>query len=162
MLIRANFVDGKLQGAPLPTAGNQGTIITVEDLFFNMSVRKKALRSPAEEYQKISEVVGKYAVHNSKVGFALRKSTANNDIRTPPDSNHVENIRIVYGNSIARELVEFEMGNELLRFKAEGHMTNVNYSSKKFIFLLFINHRLVDCHSESEVFFFSKNKSRRF
>ncbi|XP_068915087.1 DNA mismatch repair protein Mlh1 [Tenebrio molitor] len=144
---KANFVDGKLQGAPLPTAGNQGTIITVEDLFFNMSVRKKALRSPAEEYQKISEVVGKYAVHNSKVGFALRKSTANNDIRTPPDSNHVENIRIVYGNSIARELVEFEVENELLRFKAEGHMTNVNYSSKKFIFLLFINHRLVDCQN---------------
>jgi DNA mismatch repair ATPase MutL len=124
-----------------------------------MSVRKKALRSPAEEYQKISEVVGKYAVHNSKVGFALRKSTANNDIRTPPDSNHVENIRIVYGNSIARELVEFEMGNELLRFKAEGHMTNVNYSSKKFIFLLFINHRLVDCQSESEGIFFCRKIS---
>lgn len=33
-----------------------------------MTVRKKALRSPAEEYQKIAEVVSKYAIHNSHVG----------------------------------------------------------------------------------------------
>ncbi|XP_044272404.1 DNA mismatch repair protein Mlh1 [Tribolium madens] len=144
---KAQFVDGKLQGSPLPTAGNQGTIITVEDLFFNMSVRKKALRSPAEEYQKISEVVGKYAIHNSKVGFGLRKSTENNDIRTPPDSTCVENIRIIYGNSIAREVVDFELQNDILNFKARGHMTNVNYSSKKLTFLLFINNRLVDCNN---------------
>ncbi|XP_063916491.1 DNA mismatch repair protein Mlh1 [Zophobas morio] len=144
---KANFVDGKLQGAPLPTAGNQGTIITVEDLFFNMDVRKKALRSPAEEYQKISEVVGKYAIHNASVGFALRKSTENNDIRTPPESTRVDNIRTVYGNIIARELVEFQVENDLLKFKARGHMTNVNYSNKKFTFLLFINSRLVDCHN---------------
>ncbi|EFA08028.2 DNA mismatch repair protein Mlh1-like Protein [Tribolium castaneum] len=144
---KAHFVDGKLQGAPLPTAGNQGTIVTVEDLFFNMSVRKKALRSPAEEYQKISEVVGKYAIHNSKVGFGLRKSNENNDIRTPPDSTCVENIRIVYSNTIARELVDFELENDILKFKARGYMTNVNYSSKKFTFLLFINNRLVDCNN---------------
>lgn len=66
---RASYVDSKLQGAPKPTAGNQGTIITVEDLFYNMTVRKKALRSPAEEYQKVTEVVSKYAVHNADVGI---------------------------------------------------------------------------------------------
>lgn len=53
---------------PKPTAGNQGTQITVEDLFYNMAVRKRALRSIPEEYQKISDVVGKYAIHNAKVG----------------------------------------------------------------------------------------------
>lgn len=113
-----------------------------------MNVRKKALRSPAEEYQKISEVVGKYAIHNSKVGFALRKSNENNDIRTPVNSDCVENIRIVYGNNIARELINFETENNMLKFKAKGYMTNVNYSNKKFIFLLFINNRLVDCLSK--------------
>lgn len=33
-----------------------------------MKVRKNALRSPAEEYQKISDVVSKYAIHNATVG----------------------------------------------------------------------------------------------
>lgn len=143
----ATYVDGKIQGNPKPVAGNQGTIITVEDLFYNMTVRKKALRSPAEEYQKISDVVSKYAIHNSKVSFSLKKSGENNDVRTPSNSNTVENIRIIYGNSIARELVEFSLDNEPLSFKAKGFITNVNYSSKKIIFLLFINHRLVDCQS---------------
>lgn len=132
----------------MPTAGNQGTIISVEDLFFNMNVRRKALRSPAEEYQKISEVVGKYAIHNAKVGFALRKTAENNDIRTQPGSNCTENIRIVYGNIIARELIEVDMKNENLKFNLHGYISNVNYSTKKFNFLLFINHRLVECSSE--------------
>ncbi|KAL3286344.1 hypothetical protein HHI36_000852 [Cryptolaemus montrouzieri] len=142
-----SYIDGKLQGPPKPIAGNQGTIITVEDLFYNMFVRKKALRSPAEEYQKISEVVSKYAIHNANVSFSLKKSGENNDIRTPLNSNHVENIRIIYGNLIARELIQFSCENDALGFKANGFVTNVNYSSKKMMFLLFINHRLVDCQN---------------
>lgn len=65
---RASFEDGKLKSNPVPSAGNQGTIITVEDLFYNMNVRKRALRSPVEEYQKVADVVGKYAIHNSNIG----------------------------------------------------------------------------------------------
>lgn len=67
-----------------------------------MSVRKRTLRSPAEEFQKISDVVGKYAIHNPKVGFALKKQGENNTIRTPVHSNIVDNIRTIYGNNIAR------------------------------------------------------------
>nr|CAI5844906.1 unnamed protein product [Callosobruchus analis] len=94
--------------------------------------QKKALRSPAEEYQKISDVVS----------FALKKYSENNDIRTRPKSSHVENIRTIYGNLIARELIEFSIDNPQFKFKANGYMTNINYSTKTFQFLLFINHRL--------------------
>ena len=65
-LSRASYSDGKLlplrPGAPAEPkacAGNQGTQIVVEDLFYNMPMRRKALRSPAEEYNKIADVVGK-------------------------------------------------------------------------------------------------------
>ncbi|CAG9770714.1 unnamed protein product [Ceutorhynchus assimilis] len=144
---QAEYCDSKLKAAPKPLAGNQGTIITVEDLFYNMNVRRNALRSPAEEYQKISDVVSKYAIHNASIGFALKKHGGNNDIRTPNNSNHTENIRLIYGSSIARELVEFSLTNDNLQFTCKGLMTNVNYSTKKFQFLLFINHRLVDNQS---------------
>ncbi|XP_060532921.1 DNA mismatch repair protein Mlh1 isoform X2 [Cylas formicarius] len=147
MFALIKYSDGKLCAPPKPLAGNQGTIISVEDLFYNMTVRRKALRSPAEEYQKISDVVGKYAIHNASVGFALKKSGDSNDIRTPIGSNPTDNIRIIYGSGIARELIEFDMENDQLKFKVKGFMTNVNYSTKKFQFLLFINHRLVDCQS---------------
>ncbi|XP_028130012.2 DNA mismatch repair protein Mlh1 [Diabrotica virgifera virgifera] len=144
---QAKYIDSKLQGTPKPLAGNQGTIITVEDLFYNMNVRKKALRSPAEEYQKVADVVSKYAVHNAPIGFALKKSNDGNDIRTPQNSTTVDNIRILYGNGIAKELLEFSMENQQFQFSAKGYISNVNYSPKKFQFLLFINHRLVDCQS---------------
>ncbi|KAK4878024.1 hypothetical protein RN001_010530 [Aquatica leii] len=143
---KASFVDGKLKQGPTAIAGNQGTLINVEDLFYNMSVRRSALKSGAEEYQKVSEVVGKYAIHNVAVGFGLKKFGDHNDIRTPPNSNYIDNIRTIYGNLIARELINFNVDNDVYKFKAHGYMTNVNYSTKKFNFLLFINHRLVDCH----------------
>lgn len=33
----------------------------VEDLFYNISTRRKALKNPSEEYGKILEVVGRYS-----------------------------------------------------------------------------------------------------
>ncbi|XP_050306304.1 DNA mismatch repair protein Mlh1 [Anthonomus grandis grandis] len=144
---RAEYCDSKLKAPPKPLAGNQGTIITVEDLFYNMNVRRNALRSPAEEYQKISDVVSKYAIHNAGVGFALKKHGGNNDIRTPAKSNHVDNIKLIYGSSIGRELIQFSLENSDLQLKCQGYITNVNYSNKRFQFLLFINHRLVDNQS---------------
>ena len=53
---RASYIDSKLTSNPKPCAGNQGTLILVEDLFYNIPTRRKALKSPAEEFSKISEV----------------------------------------------------------------------------------------------------------
>lgn len=79
-LCRAAFSDGKMvplrPGAaaqPKPCAGNQGTLIVIEDLFYNVTTRRKALKSPSDEYAKIADVMTKYAVHNSAVSFTLKK-----------------------------------------------------------------------------------------
>lgn len=45
-----------MTGSPRPSAGNQGTQIAVEDLFFNVATRRRALKSPGEEHAKIAEV----------------------------------------------------------------------------------------------------------
>ena len=47
----------------LQVAGNHGTLISVEDLFYNMPSRKKALKSPSEEYSRIADVVNKYGTN---------------------------------------------------------------------------------------------------
>ncbi|XP_033607794.1 DNA mismatch repair protein Mlh1, partial [Cryptotermes secundus] len=139
------YSDSKLKAPAKPCTGNQGTQITVEDLFYNMSTRRKALKSAAEEHNRIADVVGRYAIHNSDVGFTLKKQGESlADIRTPPNSTVVDNIRTIYGNTIAKELLELKAADDALRLKLTGYISNVNYSSKKHIMLLFINHRLVE------------------
>ncbi|CAG7823197.1 unnamed protein product [Allacma fusca] len=145
---QAEYIDGRLKVIPgvtnpKPCAGNKGTIITAEDLFYNMDIRRRALKAPSEEHNRIVDVVTRYAVHNSKVGFSVKKAGEGNvDMRTPPKSTAVDNIRVLYGGQIARELLEVKHEDE--HFKMRGHVTNVNFSTKKFTFLLFINHRLVE------------------
>ncbi|XP_063541973.1 DNA mismatch repair protein Mlh1 isoform X2 [Cydia strobilella] len=143
----ASYEDGKLKGPIKACAGNNGTQITVEDLFYNVIARKRALRSPTEEYTYIMDVVGGYAVHNSHVGFTLKKFGEKTDVKTPVNSSVIENVRIIHGNSIARELMELEVKDETLKLSVHGFITNVNYSHKKGVMLLFINHRLVDSQS---------------
>lgn len=107
---RAEYSDGKLKEYPgqsvqnpKPCAGNQGTLITVEDLFYNMDTRRKALKSVAEEHNKIAEVVSKYAVHNANVGFSLKKfGEPTAELRTPSKSTALDNIKILFGTAIAR------------------------------------------------------------
>ncbi|XP_063421128.1 DNA mismatch repair protein Mlh1-like [Mytilus trossulus] len=142
------YSDGKLKEPVKPCAGNVGTQITVEDLFYNITTRRKALKSPSDEHAKVVEVVSRYAVHNSGVGFTVKKhgdSTA--DVRTPVNSSPVDNIRTIFGPSIAKELLNISHENQQMSFKLNGYITNANYSMKKCTFLLFINHRLVDSGS---------------
>jgi DNA mismatch repair ATPase MutL len=44
-----------------------------ENLFYNVPARLKALRSPSDEYNRILDIVGRYAVHNSGIGFSCKK-----------------------------------------------------------------------------------------
>lgn len=148
LYLRATYKDGKLIGVPKPCAGNQGTQIIVEDLFYNVPQRKQALKQPNEEFQKILDVVGKYAVHNATVAFCLKKVGEKDSLRTQNNSTHMKNISLIYGNDIGKELLEIGFEDDLLQIKVKCLITNVNYSSKKGTFILFINHRLVESVGE--------------
>ncbi|XP_052648958.1 DNA mismatch repair protein Mlh1 isoform X2 [Harpia harpyja] len=142
---RATYSDGKIKAPPKPCAGNQGTQITVEDLFYNVTTRRKALKNPNEEYAKILEVVSRYAIHNSGISFSVKKQgDTMSDVRTLSNASTVDNIRSIFGNAVSRELIEVACEDASLAFKMKGYITNANYSVKKCTFLLFINHRLVE------------------
>lgn len=141
---RASYKDGKLKAPPKPCACNQGTTICIEDLFYSMPQRKQALKSPNEEFQKISDVMYKYAVHNSKVGFMLKKHGEQPALKTSANSTQELNIQTIYGNNIAKELMAVELKDSVHKFSMKGFITKVNYNAKKGIMLLFINHRLVE------------------
>ncbi|CAI7569536.1 unnamed protein product [Penicillium glandicola] len=151
---RAHYGDGKLipakpgqNAAPKATAGRGGTQITpkVEDLFYNVPTRRRAFRSASEEYAKILDVVGRYAVHCSGVAFSCRKhGDSGVSISTPVSANTVDRIRQIHGSAVANEVVEFKTEDTKFGFRASGFATNANYHVKKTVILLFINHRAVE------------------
>eukprot|EP00117_Sycon_ciliatum_P041998 scpid39131/ scgid30620/ DNA mismatch repair protein Mlh1; MutL protein homolog 1 len=150
---KASYCDGKLTppkpGAsadPKPCAGNVGTQITVEDVFYNMPTRQRALKSASEEYSRIQDVMTRYAVHNAGVSFTLKKHGEGiADIRTAASATRQDNVRTLYGANIAKELLEMKCADDRCGMRMAGLATNANFSTKKLVFLLFINHRLVDC-----------------
>ena len=75
--------------SPKPSAGREGTVITVQDLFYNIPSRRRALesggrRSERDEYDRILNVVQRYAVHEAKrgVGFSCRGGGGGGSIKT--------------------------------------------------------------------------------
>lgn len=149
---KAHYAAGKLaplkpgQSAdPKACAGRQGTQIQVEDLFYNVPTRRRAFRSASEEYAKIVEQVGKYAVHCQGVAFTCKKhGESGAGIAVPMAATTKDRIRIVHNSAIANELIDFELANDQYGFKAKGLASNANYSGKRTTLLLFINHRSVD------------------
>ena len=142
---KCEFKDGVPMFSPIALAANQGTTITMEDLFYNLPTRLAALGSDAEEFTMIADVVTKYAVHNAGVKFVLMKTEeVGVVIQTNPTNTVVDNIEIVYGLSLARELIQFCLEDEKLKFHLKGFISNVNYNGKDMAFLLFINDRLVE------------------
>ncbi|OKL56282.1 hypothetical protein UA08_08467 [Talaromyces atroroseus] len=150
---RAHYSDGKLVPAkpgqsakPKPTAGRGGTQITVEDLFYNVPTRRRAFRSASEEYAKILDVVGRYAVHCSHVAFSCKKhGDSGASISTAVTASTIDRIRQIHGSAVANELITFDIeDNKRLGFTASGLVTNANYHVKRTIILLFINHRSVE------------------
>ncbi len=130
---------------PKPTAGRQGTQITVEDLFYNIPTRRRAFRSASEEYNKILDMVGRYAVHCQGVAFSCKKrGESSTSMSITQTAGAVDRIRQIHGSSVANELIGFSCTDKRFGFTASGWTTNANYHVKKTTLLLFINHRCVE------------------
>ncbi|KDQ60330.1 hypothetical protein JAAARDRAFT_125644 [Jaapia argillacea MUCL 33604] len=172
---KACYEDGKLVPPktgltvdPKACAGNDGTTITVDDLFYNTPTRLSALRSSSEEYARILDVMTKYAIHNPRISFVCKKAGSSTpDLSTPSSSTTPQAIRLLYGHSIAKELIHAEVSSVSTNKKrrrpqddedeemdvvsddpeswsADAYFTNANFQAKKTALLLFINHRLVE------------------
>ncbi|KAL3668783.1 hypothetical protein V7S43_006077 [Phytophthora oleae] len=161
---KASYRDGKLVAKkpgeskdPKPCAGKNGTQIVVEDLFYNLSTRKQALKNASEQYSRILDVVQKYAVHfgSKGVGFVCKKHReASCGVNTTQSSSQLDVIKAIYGGKLASELTPFEhirdstaAGSMDLQRQVRGYISNANYHLKKSNFILFINDRLVECPS---------------
>ena len=128
-----------------------------------MITRRQAFRNPQEEFQRILDVLTKHSIHYPHVSFVCKKAEKRESmasLKTNQDSTTLENIRLIHGPALARELLEFQVSstskpsqsdvqneNETMEFDVHGYISNANYSCKKSTFVLFINNRLVSCQA---------------
>lgn len=105
------------------------------------------MKSSSDEFGKILDVIGRYAVHTEGVGFSCKKfGDAHYSLTTRSNLSIKERIRTVFGSNIANELIPIEMDpiEEYGVMKISGQITNPNYNNKKSIQpVFFINNRLV-------------------
>jgi len=85
------MVSSKEVGAP------EGTLIEVQDLFYNLPARRKFLKADTAESAQISKLVSQLALGYPEVGFLLR-SGGRTVVETPPASSLAERFFQMYGD----------------------------------------------------------------
>ncbi|XP_073139712.1 DNA mismatch repair protein MLH1 isoform X2 [Henckelia pumila] len=146
---RATYRDGMMEHEPKPCAAVKGTQIMIENLFYNMTARRKTLQNSADDYPKIVDLICRFAIHHKSVSFSCRKHGATRaDVHSVATSSRLDAVRSVYGLSVSQQLMIVEASDDdplSSIFKMEGLISNFNYIAKKATVVLFINDRLVDC-----------------
>lgn len=146
---RASYRDGLMEHEPKACAAVKGTQIMIENLFYNMTARKKTLQNSGDDYPKIVDLLSRFAIHHINVSFSCRKHGAPRaDVHSVASPSKIDAIRSVYGVSVAQNLMAIEASDDNLSssvFEMHGLISDSNYIAKKITMILFINDRLVEC-----------------
>src|SRR6478672_10132687 len=74
----------------------EGTVVEVNDLFYNLPARRKFLKSDGAESAQVSRIVTQLALAYPEVGFTLT-SAARTVLQAPPAVSHRDRLYQVYG-----------------------------------------------------------------
>jgi DNA mismatch repair protein MutL len=123
------------------TSLNTGTVITVEDLFYNTPARFKYIKSEQAERYAIIDIFDRLALANPKVRFKLFmdekliKETYGND-------DFFQLIDQIYGSKITNDMIKFEQKFQNIEIKGYLVSPKITRSRKKDI-SIFVNHRYI-------------------
>jgi DNA mismatch repair protein MutL len=92
----------------------RGTTVEVRDLFKNIAARRKHLADAKVESQRIQEVVMKHAAIRPEIGFRLIRD-GETIIDSPPNQSATDRIATLWGNEIAKALLNVDYSLEDVR-----------------------------------------------
>ncbi|CCV64297.1 DNA mismatch repair protein MutL [Alteracholeplasma palmae J233] len=120
---------------------NQGTAVTVNDLFYNTPARFKYLKSEIAEKNAIIELFDKLALSYPSVQFILKID--DKEVKRTIGNGHVlTTMETIYGNQVTKNNFTFEL--EYQKINVKGYLMNpYNSRSRKKDINLFINQRYV-------------------
>ena len=125
-----------------------GTTITVNDLFFNVPVRRVFLKKPAYEQSLIAELLQKLAIGNPGIAFRFI-SSGKTLMQTYGDGNVMHAALAVYGSDYAvglKKVEESEGAFVIKGFIGIGEQAVTTRGRQSF----FLNGRLVNCRMLSQ------------
>ena len=122
-----------------------GTIMEVKDLFYNLPVRLKFLKSSSTEFSYIQEVVQSIALSHPEVSLELKKY-GKTVLKTTGQDNLTQTIKEVYSSDVTNNLKEVLKTDELSGLKISGFVSTPDYTrSSKKSYYTYINSRAVKC-----------------
>ncbi len=127
---------------PLEEAGAPiGTLVRVEDLFYNVPARLKFLKSDVTERQQIDALVTRYAIAYPAVRFRLAQE-GRFTLQTSGSGQRREILASLYGVDVARQMLEVMMTDEELQVAGFISPVGLSRSNRKEI-TFFVNGRWV-------------------
>ncbi len=94
------------------SAWSRGTSVRVANLFYNLPVRQRFLRSAASEATYIAHLICQYALAYPEIQFVLN-SEGRIALRSPGDGDLTNALAAVYGPSVARQMRELIPARQL-------------------------------------------------
>lgn len=138
--IHARLEDGEIKSIE-KVGSPKGTTIIVKDLFYNLPVRKKFLKSDISESNSISDIVNKLALGNFNISFKLIKDNKV-ILNTIGNVNSKEIIYTILGKDIVKGLIQIDYKDE--NIELNGFISNNNlYRSNRSHQYLYINGRYI-------------------
>ncbi len=118
-----------------------GTLVRVENLFFNVPARLKFLKSDLTEKNQITQLVTRYALAYPQVRFRLIQDERE-VLLSHGKNNRREVLAQIYGSDLAKQLLEVEFEDEDIRIAGFISPVGVSRSNRREI-TFFINGRWV-------------------
>jgi DNA mismatch repair protein MutL len=131
---------GKVVKSGIASA-NQGTTMFVSKLFYNTPARLKYLKSPQTELSVISEWVEKMAMAFPAISFVL-SNDGKTMLNTSGNGQLLEVILHVYGNEVAKRMVEFEQSNRDYRIFGLFALPSISKSNRSSMTII-VNGRVI-------------------
>ena len=106
-------IEKKINITQIPTPYNHWTAVIVQDLFFNLPVRRKYLKSPQTEYKYIYDTVIDFAILEYNVWFKLK----HNDkliLDLKPTNNLYNRLWQIYPKEWEKHIINVEYKDEKL------------------------------------------------
>ncbi len=128
--------------SPVQTIGAPpGTLVRVENLFFNVPARLKFLKQDTTERRQIDALVTRYALAYPNVRFQLRQENRL-ALQTSGNGDRREILAVLYGADIARQMLEVISSDREIRIHGYISPTTISRSNRREI-TFFVNGRPV-------------------